>query len=428
MTLPDKAIQEFKEIYKKKCGKELTDEEARESGERLVGLVKVLMDAAQERWRKDQKLKDFPKGYRLDESEGQYNCLVCYRSIKGSEVWWDKYGPKCDLCQKAVWKKIIPGSICNKRWEAWYEMYQMKDKFGIHPRTAEKMVREGKLKARIVPTENGKPYHYLFLKKENPKLVAYEENHKYMNEKCKCSDPECSYCLQVVCLQKDCSVHPLDKKMELRLKVIENLETERDKSLVRSENEKLDQQIREYNKNNAGEKEKHIRILAKSLGLEKERPQRIYQKLLITGIPGTGKTTVGTELEKKYDFKHIDLENQDTLSEFIKNPTEFIEKLNKSRSNIVVSWGFVPETQTDFVVQFKSSGFKLIWFDGNREAAIKMFKKRGTVSENALYIQLGNIERFNVVGRIKPFIYNTFDKRGRFKGLSEIIDDVQNLS
>ena len=34
-----------------------------------------------------------------------------------------------------------------------------------------KLVRENKLKARIVLNEEGKPYSYIFLKKENPELI-----------------------------------------------------------------------------------------------------------------------------------------------------------------------------------------------------------------------------------------------------------------
>ena len=105
MALSDKAVKEFKEIFKKEYDKDLTDAEAREYGEQLVGYFKVLSDMAFEQWKKDQKLKDFPKGYQLDESAGSYNCIVCYKTIKGKEVWWDQSGPKCELCQKAILKR-----------------------------------------------------------------------------------------------------------------------------------------------------------------------------------------------------------------------------------------------------------------------------------------------------------------------------------
>jgi hypothetical protein len=40
--LPDDAIEEFREIYKKQYGEELSEEEARERAERLFGLVKAV--------------------------------------------------------------------------------------------------------------------------------------------------------------------------------------------------------------------------------------------------------------------------------------------------------------------------------------------------------------------------------------------------
>jgi hypothetical protein len=41
--LSDKAIQEFKDIFKKEYGQDLTDAEAREQGERLVKFFEILI-------------------------------------------------------------------------------------------------------------------------------------------------------------------------------------------------------------------------------------------------------------------------------------------------------------------------------------------------------------------------------------------------
>lgn len=41
--LSDKAIQEYKEIFKKEFGQNLTDAEAREQGERLILFFKTLI-------------------------------------------------------------------------------------------------------------------------------------------------------------------------------------------------------------------------------------------------------------------------------------------------------------------------------------------------------------------------------------------------
>lgn len=41
--LSDKSVQEFKEIFKKEYGQDLTDTEAREQGERLLKYFEILI-------------------------------------------------------------------------------------------------------------------------------------------------------------------------------------------------------------------------------------------------------------------------------------------------------------------------------------------------------------------------------------------------
>ena len=53
MSLSDKAIQEFKEIFKKEYGKEYTDAEAREAAENLVGFFDLLIKVDQRNKQKE---------------------------------------------------------------------------------------------------------------------------------------------------------------------------------------------------------------------------------------------------------------------------------------------------------------------------------------------------------------------------------------
>ncbi len=88
---------------------------------------------------------------------------------------------------------------------------------------------------------------------------------------------------------------------------------------------------------------------------------------LITGIPGTGKTELGNNLVKDFGFVHHDLEDANTLNRLFANPTQFIADIVSQDRDSVVTWGFNPEHQPSVssVLQFKTSGFKLLWFDGN---------------------------------------------------------------
>lgn len=50
--LSDKAIQEYKEIFKKEYGQDLTDAEAREQGERLLKFFEILIKIDQKNKKK----------------------------------------------------------------------------------------------------------------------------------------------------------------------------------------------------------------------------------------------------------------------------------------------------------------------------------------------------------------------------------------
>lgn len=52
-------------------------------------------------------------------------------------------------------------------------------------------------------------------------------------------------------------------------------------------------------------------------------------KLLISGIPGMGKTTIGNYLEKKHNFEHFDMELQHNIVAYNSNPEQFVSNLFK---------------------------------------------------------------------------------------------------
>lgn len=153
---------------------------------------------------------------------------------------------------------------------------------------------------------------------------------------------------------------------------------------------------------------------------------RQTKKLLIVGIPGMGKTKIGDYLALNCDFTHIDMEGENQRR---------INDLENIEGNIVVTWGFVPnEGQIKFVEQLRDSGFKLMWLDGDRDAALREFTKRDSSRGEdylsgqleALKIQLKRIEDSCVVKRIAPNMFNTFDVQHNFKTLEEIAREIQN--
>jgi hypothetical protein len=148
---------------------------------------------------------------------------------------------------------------------------------------------------------------------------------------------------------------------------------------------------------------------------------------LITGIPGTGKTTFGDNLVRDFEFLHCNLEDQTNLNRLAANPAGFIGDILRQGRNTVVTWGFGPdhEPSVQWVLEFRKSGFKVVWFDGNRPAALREFQKRGTVPEVLFYLQMFRIEKSGIIGRIKPVIINPFDDDQRFKPAGELLAEIR---
>ncbi len=149
--------------------------------------------------------------------------------------------------------------------------------------------------------------------------------------------------------------------------------------------------------------------------------------LLITGIPGTGKTWYGDKFAEEFGFVHYDLEDAQTASRFAANPLQFLADAVGQKRSVVVTWGFLPDsTQTALVLRFRAAGFKLIWFDGDRPSALRQFQKRGTVSEELFYLQMYRIEASKIVEQLKPTIINPFDDDGQFKPVEELLREIKH--
>ena len=159
------------------------------------------------------------------------------------------------------------------------------------------------------------------------------------------------------------------------------------------------------------------------------------KKLLITGIPGTGKSKFGNYLADKCGYIHIDMESGDYISTIVTNPTSFIENLVNRHNNIVITWGFIPsDEQIQIVNLFRNYSFKIIWFDGDRGAARRKFIERDQKngpeylknSLAALDLQMGKVQNSKNFNIINPIIINTFKSDHTFKSLDQILIEIEN--
>ena len=169
MYTKDEQIRSFKELWKKERGEDLTNAQALEYSENLLGFYRALLDVHTriERWK--ERLINEPNGFPIPTNE-TYSCIICHHHIKGDEGWFDQFGIKCRLCQKAVDEGVIPGTVATDR-DSWYSSDDLKKRFGWRHTTLAKKVRTGELKSREI--RDGKHFWYfVFLKEENSTLVV----------------------------------------------------------------------------------------------------------------------------------------------------------------------------------------------------------------------------------------------------------------
>lgn len=146
-------------------------------------------------------------------------------------------------------------------------------------------------------------------------------------------------------------------------------------------------------------------------------------KILITGIPGMGKTTFGDYLRDIHGFVHINFEDGVSLDNFAQNPDLFLTKYANNK-NVVITWGFVPDDmQTQMVKFIDSNGFKLIWFDGDRASAFREYTKTGK-PKDLFDLQISRIDSSNVIKKINPRIINTLDDQGEFRDSNEVLEEL----
>lgn len=152
--------------------------------------------------------------------------------------------------------------------------------------------------------------------------------------------------------------------------------------------------------------------------------------LLLTGVPGTGKTTLGHYLRGHHGFVHLDFENPATLTQYVDrglDPNQLrIEELARSGQDVVITWGFLPAEQLNAVLALRAHGFQWFWFDGNREAARRVFLERATVSEQLLDIQMERIATHldPRMDELAPTILDTFNNEGQHRPLADLANEL----
>jgi hypothetical protein len=168
MTLSDKTVNEFKNIFKKEYGQDLTDSEARDQAERLTGFFDILFDQALIQARRKLRLKkDKVRGFYLDATEGPYTCAICRENYPGNDIWWNTKGLKCRDCWRNIQNKVVPSLTYDSDDKVWIKEWQLQTDYSLHPATRGKLRRQGILKGRDLKRPDGTVYCTVYLIEEN---------------------------------------------------------------------------------------------------------------------------------------------------------------------------------------------------------------------------------------------------------------------
>jgi hypothetical protein len=139
-------------------------EKYREERWRLEQMGKFMDEWKEKEKAREEKLKANPNGFHLEGSG--YTCFICGNGTPEGDNWYDQWGIKCLVCQKAIDIGEIPASFAKEK-EGWYTSYELQSRFNVKSPTIRKWVRHGILKARTI-SYYGKGEHYqLFVIEDN---------------------------------------------------------------------------------------------------------------------------------------------------------------------------------------------------------------------------------------------------------------------
>lgn len=132
--------------------------------------------------------------------------------------------------------------------------------------------------------------------------------------------------------------------------------------------------------------------------------------LLLTGTPGTGKRPLGSYLELARGFVHVDLDNRETRTRYLRSgEDEFRHELAilaSTHPKIVVTWNFSSETQLAYLESLRGIGFDCIWMDSDRGAAF-----------DAMVVRNSNVRA--------PRFVDPFEADGSFRPLESVTADLR---
>lgn len=147
-------------------------------------------------------------------------------------------------------------------------------------------------------------------------------------------------------------------------------------------------------------------------------------KILLTGLPATGKTYLGRYLSDHKGYKHFNVEDPAHGQDYIKPLYKFIAPPGEDK---VVTWGFYPGQADPHIHHLHSEGYRMFWLDGPRPLIRKHFKRRGTASVEELDAQLGRIDAMDL-WKLRPVaIVDPYGLDGEFLNCDGLVARILSI-
>ena len=145
----------------------LSDEDGRKFSDMKYSMERLgtlMEEFKKEEEARAEKLKENPKGFIL-EGAGRH-CAICGESSREDGSWYDKYGIKCLICQKAIDEGEIPASLA-KDENSFYTKYDLRHLFNLEGPTLRRWIKDGIIKGRNISRYGQGVHTTIFLMEDN---------------------------------------------------------------------------------------------------------------------------------------------------------------------------------------------------------------------------------------------------------------------
>ena len=126
------------------------------------------------------------------------------------------------------------------------------------------------------------------------------------------------------------------------------------------------------------------------------------QFIILTGIPGSGKTFYAQHLQREYSFKVIEADDNVSLIGWMvagSYDRDFVPSCLAGSPLVAVEWGFRPDLYEEHVLALKKQGAKLVWFTGDEAIVYPAYfkEKKGALGAlEARKLQMWRINQYRL--------------------------------